>query len=100
MSLVCYALFIIMHHASWHPFHHVKHAYVITYSVRDEKMRVDQVSGRSIHQRCWCLLELSEGKLTSLQQRQAPNIQLLFCFINTLLHFKSSVMCIKLVGVG
>jgi hypothetical protein len=39
-------------------------------------------------------------ELTSLQRRQAPDIQTLFCFINALLHLKSSVMYIMLVGVG
>jgi hypothetical protein len=69
--MLCFA----HHHASWHAFHHIKPRIICIRVVHTRVFWIMSIKSRSrsIHQRCWCLLELSEGKLTSLQRRQAPD---------------------------
>jgi hypothetical protein len=122
-------LCLVHHHVSWHPFHHVKHHIIyicvvhtrvrrfvlnecwrgwcwsifrkvsFTHGVREghpSTVLVSSIYGVGAKSN-FCGLSV---ELTSLQRRQAPDIPPLFCFINALLHLKSSVMCIMLIGVG
>jgi hypothetical protein len=129
LSFLCTSMSLTIHHASWHAFHHIKQCiiYLRVVYTRVRRFMLNKCWGGwcwSIFEKVSSTSGVGEGhpsmvlvssirevgaksdfcdlsvELTFSATKASPGHTTTLLFINAWLHLKSSVMCIKLVGVG